>query len=193
MQSELSLVGAAIKVLKKEKTPLNVYDLYKKAVDLADAKAQETDDTINNFYADLVTSAHFIYVGDNEWDLKENQKIELWDKDGSHYKEYTKVEVPKETAEKPKKEAKKSKPKSAEKEVVEEEVIDPKQVEPAETVIDEEDKVVPEVDVVADENLDDEGVVEDYEEDVFEEDYDDDFDEEKYNEYMDKYEDRYDD
>lgn len=189
MASELSLIQAAIRVLNEEKKPLNIYDLYKKVIKVAYLKDDIDDDTINKFYTDLVTSAHFIYTGDNEWDLKENHKIELWDKDGSYYKEYTEVEVPKAMKEKEPKKAKPTKSKAKPEKVVKPEKVEEEVVEP--TVIKEEDKIVPEVAIVSEESIEEE-IVEDYEEEVFE-DYEDDFDEDKYNEYMDKYEDRYDD
>lgn len=188
MQSELSLIQAAETVLRKHKKPVDIYQLFDESLDLSFFEDGDKDELVTKFYADLITSALFIYVGDNMWDLKENQKIELWDKDGSHYKEYTVVELPKE--EKPKPKAKPAPVKVQEEEVVEVEVADDVIEEVKEEVIEPEEKVVPQVEVVATNNEDD--AVDDYEEEVFD-DYDDDFDEEKYNEYMDTYEDQYDD
>jgi DNA-directed RNA polymerase subunit delta len=186
MQSELSLIQAAEAVLRKHKKPVDIYQLFDESLDLSFFDDDNKDDLVTKFYADLITSALFIYVGDNMWDLKENQKIELWDKDGSHYKEYTVVELPKEEKPKPK-----AKPAKVEKvKVVEEEVAEEVVEEVKEKIIEPKDKVLPQVEVVAENNQDD--AVDDYEEEVFDE-YDDDFDEEKYNEYMDTYEDQYDD
>lgn len=185
MNSELSLIQAAVKVLNEEKKPLNIYDLYGKVIKIAYLKDQEQEDTLSKFYTDVVTSAYFVYIGDNEWDLKENHKIELWEKDGSYYKEYNEVKIPKEYQDIVEKKAKPAPvaAKPAKKVVKEEESKDF-----AEVV---QEKIVPEVDIVSEVVFEDE-VVENYQQEVFN-DYEDDFDEEKYNEYMDTYEDRYDD
>ena len=185
MNSELSLIQAAVKVLNEEKKPLNIYDLYNKVMKIAYLKDQEQEDTLSKFYTDVVTSAYFVYIGDNEWDLKENHKIELWEKDGSYYKEYNEVKIPKEYLETTEKKAKPEPvvAKPVQEEVIEDEVNDFADVK--------EEKIVPEVDIVSEEVIENE-VVEDYEQEVFN-DYEDDFDEDKYNEYMDTYEDRYDD
>ena len=37
------------------------------------------------FYHDLSLSALFIYTGNDQWDLKERQPIEMWDKDASFF------------------------------------------------------------------------------------------------------------
>ena len=105
MQGEKSLIDAAGLLLESEKKPLNLYDLFDRIT--ADAGLSETAKkaAITKFYTDLTISAKFVYVGNNEWNLKVNEKIELWEKDGSFYKEYTVVELPEEYKEaaKPKK------------------------------------------------------------------------------------------
>lgn len=191
----LSLVDVAEIILTEAKEPINIYDIFDTVCTKKGIPAEAKPDLISQFYSDITVSAKFVYVGENTWDLKTNQKIELWEKDGSFYKEYTEVEVPEEYLEKPaKKAAKKAAKKEAKVEAVELEVVESAPVveEVVEPVVAEETPAVEvkaavtpvegETKVVATED----GEVEEFEEELF-----DDFDEEKYNEYMDTYEDQY--
>ena len=197
----LSLVDVAEIILLEKKEALNIYELFNLVCKRKEVKENMKKELISQFYADLTVAAKFVYVGDNTWDLKGNQKIELWEKDGSFYKEYTEVVIPDEyldkEAKKPTKaKAKKAKVPKAVKEVVEQ--VEVKEVD-VEAKPEKEDVVVPVVEavtepvveaVVADAKPAVEGetpeVVEEFEEELFP-----DFDEEKYNEYMDTYEDQY--
>ena len=188
MSVQISLIDEAVKVLEQEKRPYDVYDLFELLTANKTMTEDERGDLLTKFYTDLTISANFVYVGENQWDLKANQKIELWEKDGSFYKEYTKVDLPKEYLEeaKPKPKPKavvEAKPEQVE-EVVQEELV---VVEEVITEVIEETPAVVQPETVEDT---DETAVDNYEEEVFE-DFDE-FDEEQYNEYMDTYEDEYD-
>ncbi len=196
MARELSLIDTAAMILAQNKQPYELFDLFDAVTKEADIDEAEKTDLITKFYTDLTTSAKFVYVGDNKWNLKANEKIELWEKDGSFYKEYTVVELPDEYKEDPFASTKKpSKPAPVKQAKPEPEVVE-EVVEP-EVAVEEEVKPIPVVEpviepveeIVAATDADE--AEEEYEEEVFEE-YDD-FDEEKYNEYMDNYEDQYDD
>ncbi len=190
MKTQNSLIDAAVALLEVEKKPFDLYQLFDiltKDLELSDEKKGEI---VTKFYADLTTSAKFVYTGDNQWDLKANQKIELWEKDGSFYKEYTKVDLPEEykAAPKPKKPVAEPVVVVTEEPKVEAvkpkvEVVEPVKEPVVKTVVD--GTPVPAFTETTDE------VVANYEEEVFEEL--DEFDEEKYNEYMDTYEDQYED
>lgn len=192
-----SLIDIAEEVLLERKEHTNMYELFDIACEKRGIDAEMKNGLIAQFYTDMISSAKFVYLGNNEWDLKDNQEITLWEKDGSFYKEYNKVEVPEEFINEPViattiKPAKKEEPAvtaepvAAQPEVVETKVEAPKveevKVEKQETVEPE----VPEVtEIIPEQALE-------FEEELFD-DYDDDFDEDKYNEYMDTYEDQYDD
>ena len=191
MRSELSLIEAAEKLLLKEKSPVDVYALFDEVVRDWDITEDEKTDLITKFYTDLTTSAKFVYVGDNSWNLKANEKIELWEKDGSFYKEYNEVELPDEYKIDPY--ATKAKPAKVEVVVEAQPVVEEFTV--ASVVVEEKEEKVY-VEPVVEPVIEDTPLVfdeedEEYEEEVFD-DYDD-FDEEKYNEYMDSYEDQYED
>ena len=180
----LSFVDIAELILKEKKEPTSVYDLFDKVCEEKQVTNEEKLDKIAQFYADITTSAKFVYVGENTWDLKENQKIDLWEKDGSYYKEYNEVEIPEEYLEKPK-----PAPQPKAEPVVVEPVVEEPVQEPVEVVA---EPVQEEVQKPLDESV--VPVVEnEVDSDEFDEELFDDFDEDKYNEYMDTYEDQYED
>ncbi len=174
----LSLVDIAVIVLKEVKEQMKLNDLFDAVIKRKELKVEDRADLMSRFYTDLTISAKFVYTGDNMWDLKANQKIELWEKDGSFFKEYKEVEIPEEYLEPPKPKVTK---KPVTKTVVKEEPVVEEVVAVEEVTV--EDKVEPVLEPV----VATEPVVEEFEEELFE----DEFDEDKYNEYMDKYEDQY--
>lgn len=86
-----SLIEVAVEILKDKKDPLNIYTLYDLIASEVEMSDEEKAEMLAQFYTDLTTSAKFVYMGNDTFDLKSNQKVELWDKDGSFYKEYTEV------------------------------------------------------------------------------------------------------
>ena len=191
MQKEMSFMDAAVSILQKDKKPFDLYQLFDRiALDL-NIEEDQKQNLVTKFYTDLTTSAKFVYVGDNKWNLKANEKIELWEKDGSFYKEYTVVELPDEYKQELYPPVKKQKPVAKPVVKVEEPV---EVVEIVQEVVVEKPVIKVEEPVVipaAVKPVVTEGEETDEYEEVFEE-YED-FDEEKYNEYMDTYEDQYED
>ena len=196
MQKEISLIDSAVAILETEKKAIDIYQLFDVVTKGKQLSENVKSDIVTKFYTDLTTSAKFVYVGDNKWDLKANQKIELWEKDGSFYKEYTVVELPEDYKE-PTKPAVAKKPRKSTKKAAKAEVVVPVEA-PIEVLAEvklEEVVVAKPITEDAKATTDAKAtskdeVVEVYEEEIFEE-YSD-FDEEKYNEYMDTYEDQYD-
>jgi len=203
MQSikEQSLMVSAIRVLGEKKEPMEFYNLFTIVCAEKNYTSKERAALITRFYSDITTSAKFVYTGDNHWDLKERQKTELWEKDGSFFKEYTEIKASDytdrnlvEPAPKPKKVRKKAV--KAKKAVVKEDIVEEVvAVEPVvEEVITKAAIVEKVVEAIVEEKVTEKIAGEDgfvvYDEDVAE-DFEDDFDEAKYNEYMDTYEDKY--
>ncbi len=192
MAKELSLIDAAVLIMTNEKKSFNLYDLFDRVAELVELSDNEKGIAINKFYTDLTTSAKFVYIGDNVWNLKANEKIELWEKDGSFYKEYNEVELPEEYKHDPYATTKKPQP------VYEAitEVPDETFIEVVDIPEDDEEEKVP-VKPVVEPTIEPQPVVEfeeteeEFDDEIFD-DYDE-FDEEKYNEYMDSYEDQYED
>jgi len=164
-----SMVEIAEDILKSEGKK-NIYDLLETVAALKSISKEDTE-KLTQLYIDMTLSAKFVFCGNDEWDLKENN-LDLWDKDGSYFN----------TAD----------------DLVEEEEDDTLTVDdyyiPEEDEIElkddeedeEEDGILPdeeEEDLLL---LDEEDVV------IVEEEEDVDFDDEDYNEIMDDYEDMYD-
>lgn len=189
---EQALIDAATRILKEKKEPLEFYELFNIVCGEKEYSEEAKLELVTQFYTDISISAKFVYTGDNMWDLKEHQKTELWEKDGSFYKEYT--------------------------EIVASDYIDEKVAEPVIEVIEEtivvvEKPIVEEKpEVIKVEKADkidraklekvfaekaEAGVVKDEDyvdyDEIIEDEEEDEFDEEKYNEYMDTYEDQYND
>jgi DNA-directed RNA polymerase subunit delta len=164
-----SMVEIAEEILKSEGKK-NIYDLLESVASLKDISKEDTE-KLTQLYIDMTLSAKFVFCGNDEWDLKENN-LELWDKDGSYFN----------TAD----------------DVIEEEEDDTLTVDdyyiPEEDELElkddeedeeEEDGILPdeEEDILL---LDEEDAI------VIEEEEDIDFDDDDYNEIMDDYEDMYD-
>ncbi|MFH5881960.1 DNA-directed RNA polymerase subunit delta [Liberiplasma polymorphum] len=206
---EQSLINLAEIILNEEKKPVDLYQLFDMVIEKRGDQLEEISDLLNSFYADITSSAKFIYTGENTWDLKKHQKIELWEKDGSHYNEYSEVDDPElderiahqvalERAHQEMLDQRKVD--AEEKALRQEEAAALKEEEALITVQDdlEEDTIdfadLDELDETFEEETKEtteEEKVETKEDAETEEEYDE-FDEERYNEYMDTYEDEYD-
>ncbi len=150
----------------------NIYNLLNEV-----AKIKEIDednvDKLSQLYLDMTLSANFVYCGNDEWDLKENN-LDLWDKDGSFF---NKDEVYEDDEED---DGIQLEDYFIQEEVVLEAIDDDEENEDLEAKIDEEDEIV----------IDDHIKV--YSTDDEDEVVDLDFDDDDYNEIMDDYEDMYD-
>ncbi|MFP4077936.1 MAG: DNA-directed RNA polymerase subunit delta [Candidatus Izemoplasmataceae bacterium] len=193
---EESLVNVAEDILSKSDEPIDLYDLFQKVIDKKGVEKTDAD-MINRFYSELVSSAKFVYTGDNTWDLKANQKIDLWDKDGSYYNEYKEVHDS-DLDEKIRKEIEAEKAHQA---MLEKRLQAEEEAEKAQENADAE-AVVPDDEVLVDEEEErieavEEGTLDEDLSDLGEEDLEgldeEDLDEEEYEKYMDQYEDMYDD
>lgn len=166
-----SMVELAVDVIKSNGKQ-NIYDLLN---EVAKIKGLEVDDIdkLSQLYLDMTLSANFVYCGNDEWDLKENN-LDLWDKDGSFFNKDEVYEDEEEDDDI------KLEDYFVEEEILTEELDDEDE--------DEEPKEVDEDDIVIDDHVkvystddDDETV-----------DLDLDFDDDDYNKIMDDYEDMYD-
>ncbi|MFA5697959.1 MAG: DNA-directed RNA polymerase subunit delta [Candidatus Izemoplasmatales bacterium] len=166
----LSLMEVAEQILKKNKQPMTFMELFKSLSEAKELTDEERARIISQFYADFIASARFIYMGDDMWDLKSRQSIDMWDKDGAFYQEYPESED--ETTE--------------DSEEEEEEAPEEEEEESIDRDLDEEEEDVVDDDTIVYENEDEV----DEEKNVVEKH--DEFDDDKYNEYMDDYEDMYD-
>lgn len=165
---QLSFMEAAEAILRANKAPMSFYELFAKLSELKGLTDEQRAEHIAQFYADFIISAKFVYMGDDLWDLKSRQSIDLWDKDGAYYREF---------------------PEDEEEELELEEEEEEEEVEEELEEEEEEEAVVYEKDF---EHKLDEVDEEEVEEDELLVDDVEGFDDDKYNEYMDDYEDMYD-
>lgn len=207
-EKEMSYIDLAEHLLSDTQKPMELYELFDAVVKKSASKISEEDfaQLITVFYADLTSSAKFVYIGQNQWDLKNNHG-DLWEKDGSYYNEYKEVydaflesrlERAKELEEQHQAMLEARREKEAMIQAARE-----SQDSPALEMNEPEDVVISTADLAEElgnieEDIEIFGMEEVIEEDTTEStqtapEYEEDFDEEKYNEIMDAYEDQYDD
>lgn len=75
-----SLLEVAIKLLRSKKKPKKLKDIIKETMQKKGLTVDEAKELIPQFILDFQTSGYFVYLGDDEWDLKERQSIDKLDK-----------------------------------------------------------------------------------------------------------------
>ncbi|MFA6678474.1 MAG: DNA-directed RNA polymerase subunit delta [Acholeplasmataceae bacterium] len=76
------MVEIAEEIIRKNgKQSLN--DLVNKVGEIKGFTSEDAE-KVTLLYLDMTLSGNFVYCGNDEWDLKENN-LELWDKDGSYF------------------------------------------------------------------------------------------------------------
>lgn len=176
--SELSLLEVAVKIIEEKGTPINIYELIEEVLNRKGLTDDEKKTLTSKLYVDITTSSKFVFMGEDNWDLKINQSLDQFDKDGSAFN-----------------------PKGVDLEDDEDE--DEDDFDEDEDNLDDEDEDEDE-DEDSDEDEDEDSDEDEDEDDLDDEDEDDldddddldsddDFKEDKYNKYMDDYEDMYED
>lgn len=92
-KNDLSYIDVAEELLAASSDPIDLYDLFDQVIASFPKPSKDTNlnDVISEFYNDLTSSAKFVYLGSNHWDLKRKHGVEIWEKDGSYYSEYKEV------------------------------------------------------------------------------------------------------
>lgn len=174
--SQMSLLEVALKIMNEKGTIINIYDLIQEVLT---AKGIEDPDNVyaTQLYVDITTSSKFVYMGDDNWDLKSRQSLDQFDKDGAFFN-----------------------PKGADEayeDEDEEEAFDDEDEDELDEEYEDDDRDEDEDEDEDEESEDDEDEDEESYDDLesddeeSEEDDDNSIDEDKYNEYMDDYEDLY--
>lgn len=168
--SQMSLLEVALKIMEEKGGVVNIYSLIDEV--LALKGLEDSDNTLaTQLYVDITTSSKFVYMGEDNWDLKSRQSLDQFDKDGASFN-----------------------PKDGSFEEDEEDENDEDDLdEDDESDEDEEDEDEKDESEEDEESEEEEEYFEDEEDESDEDDLDEDdsIDEEKYNEYMDDYEDLY--
>jgi DNA-directed RNA polymerase subunit delta len=87
-RKNMSIMELANLILKENNKAMTFMEIYDRIVEEKEISEDEKMEMISQVYADFILSARFIYVGDDEWDIKGRRTIDLWDKDGAYYDEY---------------------------------------------------------------------------------------------------------
>ena len=166
--SQLSCLEIVIKLLEEKKEPTPIVEVMKEALKL---KGLEDPDgsIMTRLYTDVVSSSLFVFCGEGKWDLKKDQPLEYYDRDGSYYG--VKIEDDEE-----------------------EDNLNPNYSDEDEDISDDDEDEDNYDDEEEDEEDESVREIDDYdEEDISDDEDDDDYlDEAKYNALMDDYEDMYD-
>lgn len=175
MENQKSLIEIAVEIMESHEGPINIYELIEKTLALKGI-SDEDSSLSAKLYVDITISSKFVFMGDDNWDLKSRQSLEQFDKDGSSFnskEEYIEDEDDEEIL-------------FDDDEELDEDEDDEDSDEEAEDSDDEAEEL--------DEDEDEEELEFEDEEDEEDESYDDhDVDEERYNKIMDDYEDLYED
>ena len=174
--SQMSLLEIAVALMEQKRGQQNIRSLIKEVFEIKGIDDEDGSIT-TQLYIDITTSSKFVYMGNDEWDLKSRQSLDQYDKDGSAFNTY--VEEEEEIDELDEDDLE---------EDLEEESDDEDDFE------DDEDEDM----YISDDDFDEDDISDLDDEDDFDDDEDlerysedDDFDEDKYNDLMDDFEDMY--
>lgn len=172
--SQMSLLEIAVALMEQKRGQQNIRSLIKEVFEIKGIDDEDGSIT-TQLYIDITTSSKFVYMGNDEWDLKSRQSLDQYDKDGSAFN--TNVEEEEEIDELGEDDL-------LEEDEEEQEEDDFEDEEDEDMYIDDEDFDEDDISELDDEDdFDDEEELERYSED--------DFDEDKYNDLMDDFEDMY--
>lgn len=203
-RKNMSIMELAYQILLENERAMTFNELFEAICTEKGINEEEKANLASQVYTDFVSSAKFIYVGDDEWDVKGRRAIDLWDKDGAYYDEYPDYEEELLNFEDEKVDDEYSIEEVVESDEDEEESIYEKDIDEDDIEDDDSDyddfeeddeEFEEEEDIAFEEDLDEEDKDLD-EEDVIEEEIEEEveeYDEDQYNEYMDDYEDMYED
>lgn len=82
--SQMSLLEVAVYLMEQKKTKQSIKALIKEVLEVKGL--DDSDSSLaTQLYIDITTSSKFVYMGDEEWDLKVRQSLDEYDKDGSAF------------------------------------------------------------------------------------------------------------
>ncbi len=82
--SQMSLLEVAIYLMEQKKTKQPIRTIIKETLEMKGL--DDVDGSLaTQLYIDITTSSKFVYMGNEEWDLKIRQSLDEYDKDGSAF------------------------------------------------------------------------------------------------------------
>lgn len=82
--SQMSMLEVAIMLMEQKRTPQHIKKLLDETLQMKGIN-DEDGSYAAQLYVDITTSSMFVYMGDDEWDLKSRQSLDKWDLDGSAF------------------------------------------------------------------------------------------------------------
>lgn len=79
---QMSMLEVALKLMNEKRTKQPISKLIKEVLEMKGI-VDENGEHSAQLYIDITTSSKFVYMGNDEWDLKIRQSLDEWDKDGS--------------------------------------------------------------------------------------------------------------
>ena len=89
--SQMSLLEIAVALMEQKRGQQNIRALIKEVFEIKGIDDEDGSIT-TQLYIDITTSSKFVYMGNDEWDLKSRQSLEQYDKDGSAFNTYVEEE-----------------------------------------------------------------------------------------------------
>lgn len=81
---QMSMLEVAVKLMNDKKTQQPISKIIKEVLEMKGLDDPEGD-YASQLYLDITTSSLFVYMGDDEWNLKSRESLDEWDKDGSAF------------------------------------------------------------------------------------------------------------
>lgn len=85
MENQKSLIELALEVMEETSGPINIYELIQKTLAKKGIQEDPNFDYAAKLYTDIIISSKFVFLGDDNWDLKSRQSLDEFDKDGSSF------------------------------------------------------------------------------------------------------------
>lgn len=81
---QMSMLEVAVKLMNDKKSKQLISKIIKETLEMKGIDDEDGSHAAQ-LYIDITTSSLFVYMGDEEWDLKSRQSLDEWDKDGSAF------------------------------------------------------------------------------------------------------------
>lgn len=85
--SQMSMIEVAEYLMSQKRKPQKFMTLAKEVAEMKGFNAEDNLEVIAQFYTDIILSSKFVYRGDETFDLKNRQIIDLYDKDSAYFNE----------------------------------------------------------------------------------------------------------
>ena len=181
---QMSLLEVAVKIMEQKGGICNIKDLIKEVLEAKGIDASDPTFT-SQLYVDITTSSKFVFMGDENWDLKSRQSLDEFNKDGSAFNSKEDY-VDEDDLDDEEDDLDLDEEENDEEDEDEDEDDDKNSMYVPDDDYDEDEDEESDLDEDEDDDIDDGEELERYSED------DEDFDEDKYNDLMDDYEGMYD-